>query len=418
MKKTTLRFLIAPLSALLTHAIAAPAGAAILDGQSNAIMLQGFHWRSRETYPWWNIIASKAGEIDSAGFSMVWFPPSSKAASAEGYLPNELYIQTSSYGTQAQLEAAIDALHARGVSAIADVVVNHRVGTANWADFTNPSWGPDAVCDDDEWSGATGSLDTGIGYGAARDIDHTKAYVRTSITGWMSWLKGTIGYDGWRYDYVRGYGGSYTSQYNSGTAPVFSVGELWDDLDLNNVNAHRQQLMNWIDATGGSSAAFDFTTKGVLQQAVAYSEFWRLRDSAGKPSGAIGWWPSHAVTFIDNHDTGPSSPSGGQNHWPFPSDKVMQGYAYILTHPGVPSVYWVHFFDWGLGNPIKELMNLRLSKGITSTSSVSIQVADSTRYAAIIGGNVAMKIGPGAWSPSGTGWSLATSGSSYAVWTK
>jgi hypothetical protein len=63
----------------------------------------------------------------------------------------------------------------------------------------------------------------------------------------------------------------------------------------------------------------------------------------------------------DNHDTGPSPPSGGQNHWPFPADKVLK------------------------------------SNGITSTSTVSIQVADSSRYAAIITGNsgkVAMKMVP------------------------
>lgn len=47
----------------------------------------------------------------------------------------------------------------------------------------------------------------------------------------------------------------------------------------------------------------------------------------------LGYWPTKAVTFIDNHDTGSS-----QGHWPFPEDKVMQGYAYILTHPGIPCV--------------------------------------------------------------------------------
>jgi len=180
--------------------------------------------------------------------------------------------------------------------------------------------------------------------------------------------------------------------------------------------------MNWLDATGGRSAAFDFTTKGLLQQAVQYNEFWRLKDAAGAPAGAIGWWPAKSVTFIDNHDTGPSYPSGGQNHWPFPGDKILQGYAYILTHPGIPCVYWVHYKDWGAANTnaIKALISIRKSKGITSTSSVSIQAADSSKYAAIITGNtgkVAVKIGYGPWSPSGT-WTLATSGNNYAVWTQ
>ena len=46
-----------------------------------------------------------------------------------------------------------------------------------------------------------------------------------------------------------------------------------------------------------------------------------------------GWWPAKAVTFIDNHDTGST-----QHMWPFPTDKVMQGYAYILTHPDTPMI--------------------------------------------------------------------------------
>lgn len=26
---------------------------------------------------------------------------------------------------------------------------------------------------------------------------------------------------------------------------------------------------------------------------------------------------------------------------------IVQGYAYILTHPGQPCVFWDHVFDWG-----------------------------------------------------------------------
>ena len=32
-------------------------------------------------------------------------------------------------------------------------------------------------------------------------------------------------------------------------------------------------------------------------------DFSRLRDSEGKPPGVMGWWPSHATTFLENHDT-------------------------------------------------------------------------------------------------------------------
>jgi hypothetical protein len=43
-------------------------------------------------------------------------------------------------------------------------------------------------------------------------------------------------------------------------------------------------------------------------------------------------------------------------HWPFPSEHVMLGYAYILTHPGVPCILWEHYFDWKLNEQIDELV--------------------------------------------------------------
>ena len=37
-------------------------------------------------------------------------------------------------------------------------------------------------------------------------------------------------------------------------------------------------------------------------------EYWRLCDNQGRPPGVLGMWPSRAVTFIDNHDTGTQLP--------------------------------------------------------------------------------------------------------------
>lgn len=48
----------------------------------------------------------------------------------------------------------------------------------------------------------------------------------------------------------------------------------------------------------------DITTKGILHAAFERCEYWRLSDAAGKPPGLMGWWPSRAVTFLENHDTG------------------------------------------------------------------------------------------------------------------
>ena len=214
-------------------------------GQNDTrVMMQGFNWPSNgNASGWYNVIAANAGDMGASGIDMLWMPPPSNAASAEGYLPRELYDLNTNYGSQAELVACINALHGQGIEVLADIVINHRVGSFGWADFMNPTWGCWAVTQQDEWKynggNPCGGNDTGDNYNAARDIDHTNQTVRNDISAWMNWLKSSIGFDGWRYDYVRGYSPYYCGYYNDQTGGSFSVGELWDNLDLNNVNAHR-----------------------------------------------------------------------------------------------------------------------------------------------------------------------------------
>ena len=60
-----------------------------------------------------------------------------------------------------------------------------------------------------------------------------------------------------------------------------------------------------------------------------------------------------------NHDTGSTL-----NHWPFPWNHLHEGYAYILTHPGTPTVFYDHFFADGLGDSIRELIKIRQRNGL------------------------------------------------------
>jgi len=63
--------------------------------------------------------------------------------------------------------------------------------------------------------------------------------------------------------------GEAVREYINGTVPLMAFGEYWDTCEytdgvLNyNQDAHRQRTVNWCDKTGGTSAAFDFTTKGI-----------------------------------------------------------------------------------------------------------------------------------------------------------
>ncbi len=418
------------LSAMLAMTILAlsmQAGAATppaQSGNSQAVLLQGFHWNSaRYSNPnWYNTLLNNVSDLKGMGITHVWFPPPSDSGAVEGYMPRQLNNLNSKYGSSAELTNVVRAFTNNGIKAVADVVVNHRVGTTGWSDLTNPNWTTWAIVNNDECNCGLGNADSGDGFGAARDLDHRNVgEVQNGITTWLNSTIKPVGFSGLRFDYVKGFGASYAGQYANAFGAEFCVGELWTDLNLNDVNPHRQAIMNWINGTNNSCGAFDFTTKGLLNDALANGNYWRLKDAQGKPQGALGWWPAMSVTFVDNHDTGPSESCGsGQNHWPVPCGAVMQGYAYILSHPGIPTVYYPHIYNWGLKTPIAALMAARKAAGVHSTSAVAIQQATQGLYAAIITGStrqLAMKIGPNSWSP-GAGWTLQTSGTNYAVWMK
>ena len=382
------------------------------NGSVGDVMLQGFHWTSsRSNNPgWYQIVQQNADTIKDAGFTLVWFPPPSKTADDQGYLPNEWNHLDTRYGSKQQLKDAIAAL--RPAKALADIVINHRTGTATaGADFTNPAFGDDdvnrgAVVSNDECGCGTGGNDSGTSIDpAGRDLNHDHPAVQREVKQWLRMLKDDVGFAGWRYDMVKGYNGRFVADYNDDSRPYFSVGECWDD--------ERQVVAWWVDATRGKSTAFDFPTRTHLKEAVARREFGRLKTIDGKPTGLIGWWPQMSVTFIENHDT-------EADHFNVvfgDGDQVMQGYAYILTHPGIPCVFWTHYFDWGQDKQdrIKRLIRIRRESGIGRDSVVDIREADGGRYAAVIDGRVAVKIGPGPWDP-GAGWTAATSGNDYAVW--
>lgn len=397
-----------PRRGLAALAVPPPIGE-LHNGSPTDVLLQGFHYASFKSSAtsWYSILAANAAAIRGAPFDAVWLPPPSACADGEGYLPTRWLVFDSSYGSAAELGAAIAALGP--VRAIADVVVNHRCGVAtSGADFADPAFPVQsaAVCHDDECGCGTGALDTGEPQAAARDLDHTNADVQAAIVGYLGRLK-ELGFAGWRYDEARGYAGSYVGLYNDRTTPYLSVGEYWD--------GDRQNVMNWIDATRGSSMAFDFPTRAQLKAVLAARQFWSL-NAGGKPPGAIGWWPAMSVTFLENHDTDRDS----QHPDEFGTgDQVLQGYAYLLTHPGIPCVFWVHFFDYGpdIQSKIKTLIAIRKARGVTRTSVVDIVAADDAKYAAIVDGKVAVKIGPGSWDP-GPGWHVATDGNDYAVWTQ
>jgi alpha-amylase len=396
-------------------------------GNGRDILLQGFHWRShhggmdhhtRRRKSWYEVIRDNASAIRNAGFTWVWFPPPSDSLAPQGYIPRKWHVLNSAFGNEGELRSAIAALGP--VKAMADVVVNHRVGAHTpGADFAEPSF-PDnraaIVCDDESGVG-TGRPDTGERHPCGRDLDHTNPDVRAAIKNYLRGLR-TVGFAGWRYDLVKGYHGGFVGEYNEATAPELSVGEFFD--------GDRHKVAGWLDSSGGRSTAFDFPTRYLLHDACKTDDYGRLRtwvDGHFVPSGLIGSHPVSAMTFVDNHDTEPCReeeyPNQGEPTRHFPGTKVDMAYAYLLTHPGQPCVFWSHFFDWGepTRRRLERLIQVRRNSGIHSASSVEIKDAARGLYAAIIDGRVAVKLGVRDWWP-GHGWHLAVDGEKFAVWTR
>ncbi|KAJ4826079.1 hypothetical protein Tsubulata_015174 [Turnera subulata] len=396
-------------------------------GTGREIVFQGFNWESWRR-KWYQELAPKAADLSKSGITAVWFPPPTQSVAPQGYMPSDLYNLNSAYGSVEDLKFCIEEMHSQDLLALGDVVLNHRCAEKQspngiWNIFGGKlAWGPEAiVCDDPHFEGR-GNPSSGDIFHAAPNVDHSQEFVRKDIREWLNWLKSDIGFDGWRLDFVRGFSGTYVKEYIESSNPAFSIGEYWDSLAYEhgslcyNQDAHRQRIINWINATGGTSSAFDVTTKGILHSAL-HNEYWRLIDPHGRPTGVMGWWPSRAVTFLENHDTGST-----QGHWPFPRDKLAQGHAYILTHPGTPVVFYDHFYDFGMHDIITELIEARRRAGIHCRSTVKIFHANNEGYAALIGDTLVMKLGHLDWNPSkennleGSWQKFVDKGCDYQVW--
>jgi len=253
------------------------------EGTGHEILLQGFNWESHRA-DWYGEVAAKAAELREAGFSLVWLPPASQSVSDEGYMPVDLFNLNSRYGSEDDLRACVAALHGSGLGAIADIVINHRCaskqdGDGIWNVFGGRmAWDQSAIVGDDPNYRGRGHPATGTLFHAAPNIDHRQQFVRDDIKSWMAWLKDDIGFDGWRFDFTKGYGGEFVGEYVEATSPLFSVGEYWDTLSYSgnyldhNQNNHRQRTVDWINATGGRSLAFDMTTKGILHSVIEKNE--------------------------------------------------------------------------------------------------------------------------------------------------
>ena len=400
----------------------------------DGVMLQGFYWDSYSDTQWTNL-TSQADEL-SKYFNLIWVPQSGWCNSTTdnmGYYPIYWFDQRSAFGTEQELRTMISTFKAKGTGIIADVVVNHKNGVSNWCDFANETvkgknkgktysvtWDNTdykQICNNDEANTATkseakgkikGAKDTGLGDTGCRDLDHTNSTTQLNIKTYEDFLLNEMGYTGFRYDFVKGYDPKYIKIYNEASKPKFSVGEYWhgavtttskkDDHPFGGVK-------DWVEATGKTSAAFDFPMKYLIKSAFNDGN-WKLLD-INLTSTLVGKEPQYAVTFIDNHDTGEPH----NNPDPLRAN-VEAANAYILAMPGTPCIWISHWKPYKY--TIKKCILARKIAGVTNTSSIIKSEGQDNGYVLIVRGNkgnVMLLLGSPTYDT--TGYQLACEGLNF-----
>ena len=402
------------------------------------VMLQAFYW---DSYPngsgsaygntGWSTLLNQVDELGEY-FDLVWLPPVAGGAGT-GYHPKQYSNLSSAWGSESQLRELITKLKAKGTRTVADIVINHIEGSTSWCSFATMDFGtygkfyPEAswICKTDEMNKndnagsckglATGADDDGYGdeanYSEARDWDHKSSNVQAMFRAYLKWLKNDVGFDGWRYDYGKGFHHSHINDYNSAAGAYMAVVEYWDG--NSGVIRSRLEDANW------NEMAFDFGTKyDALNNGICSFDY-----SKCKGAGLLGAGLSkHAVTFVDNHDTFTRNDSefGGQNNSMSSNlkDRLLQANAYILSMPGIPCVFYPHWVTHK--DAIKPMIEARHLVGVHSESEVKDESAEQGGYqATIVGKNgwIILQLGSKVGG-SFDGFTKKAYGNGYAIWVK
>jgi alpha-amylase len=334
------------------------------------VLLQAFYWNcpasEGQEYAWWKYLQTKLPAIVGAGFTALWLPPACKAANlfgypSMGYDPYD-YFDLGEYnqrgqvktwfGSKDELAALVGSAHAHGLQVYADIVINHNNGADS--SEVNPIDGQTRWTIFKPVSGKfprdwrcfhPSNFQIPAEYPPFENMPqlcHQNPVVYSAVMDYCQRMIEEIGYDGFRFDYVKGFGpwmvrAISERRFNKSEDPFykpFCVGEYWDG---------EQSIDDWLNLANSYNdnpvSAFDFPLRYHLKD-LCDSYGYDLRGLLGNDT-VLTTEPDRALTFVDNHDT-TQADGNGVIH-----DKLL-AYAFILTHQGYPSVFWPDYFNYGL----------------------------------------------------------------------
>tara|TARA_Y100000816_G_C26105414_1_gene587212 strand:+ start:1912 stop:2862 length:951 start_codon:yes stop_codon:yes gene_type:complete len=298
------------------------------------------------------------------GINQIWLPPLCSSHTVEGYFPDDYYDFNSEYGTEDQLFSLVEKCNENNIKCIADIVTWECI--------------PGVCRDKFNFNGTLVNANDKDGF-----IEELIKY--------MNFLNETVGIKGYRLDYIKGLGETNVKNIlqNLNNSELV-IGELWEVMNYDNgtlsydQHSHRQDIFNFIQNTNIDLCMFDFTMKGCLQEAFYKNDYNHIAYSDNQLKGLGTILPHNTYTFIDNHDTGSS-----QNHWPFPQNNLIEGYAFNIMHPGTPTIFIDHIH-------LKELETLINLYHSNSNDNVSIVTCEHNYYLSVCGDYV-FELGQRRW---------------------
>ncbi len=333
-----------------------------------AVMMQAFYWDAPQTEgkegEWWNHLAGQVEELGRAGINALWLPPVNKGASnrSVGYDPYDYFdlgdfdqkggVKTL-YGNRAELVGLIQKAKGCSVGCYADMVINHNSGAdeeeqnpldgeTRWTKFTPASGRFPRDWDCFHPSRFERTMIEGENFAGFPHLCHRNPLVYTAMFDYARMLIEDLGFEGFRFDFVKGYGSWMITllskyKYEKDGAMDFMpyvVGELWsggDDIDtwLEKANAY----------TDNQIAAFDFPLRYKLKGVCDHPSYDLRQLTEG--GTVVMKRPAHAATFVDNHDMGDDT---------IVNDKLM-AYSFIMVHEGYPCIFYYDYYNNQLARP-------------------------------------------------------------------
>lgn len=372
-----------------------------LNGEINAesgVMMQAFYWDVEPIGSWWNVVDSKLEDWATMGVNRIWVPAPSKAASGSfsmGYDPYDYFdfgeydqkgtIETR-FGSREELETMIATAHNNDIDVIADIVLNHNTGgdaqevnpitgETHYTSFSPASGMFNRTWEDFHPNNTHNGTDEGSLFFAETDLCHDVAHVQEWLwSGEQSVAKyysDVIGFDGWRFDYVKGYAPWVVREFVDASGGLWSVAENFDG----NVNV----VSNWVNGTEGRSNAFDFPMFFKMEQAFDGGNLNSLAYD-----GSMYWQvdPFSSVTFVSNHDT-----EKDENPGNVISNKSL-AYAYMLTHEGYPTLFYLDY-EHEVAMSKEQMRKLVLIHNSIAYGTTTVLHIDNNEYIAKRNGDIA-----------------------------